>query len=151
MKVLIDDRCLDAVRTYSERAYPTECCGFLVGEMNGDGVRVVRLVAPAVNEAAEHGLADRYHIAPRDYLRIDREARARGWDILGVYHSHPDVPASPSRTDLALGWPNYVYLIVPVNGGAAGDATAWVLDERAPGYGPSFERIDVETLSDAPA
>ena len=41
----------------------------------------------------------RYQIAPEDLIRIQREAREAGLEILGYYHSHPDHPARPSETD----------------------------------------------------
>jgi len=37
----------------------------------------------------------------RELVRIQREGRERGEDIVGFYHSHPDHPARWSQTDLA--------------------------------------------------
>ncbi|MGH8508908.1 MAG: Mov34/MPN/PAD-1 family protein, partial [Gammaproteobacteria bacterium] len=44
----------------------------------------------------------------------DRDARARGLEIVGVWHSHPDHPAEPSETDRAAAWEGWSYLIVSV-------------------------------------
>ncbi len=41
----------------------------------------------------------RYQIAPEDLIRVQREARDRGQEIVGYFHSHPDHPARPSETD----------------------------------------------------
>jgi len=35
---------------------------------------------------------NRYNIDPRELIRIQREGRERGEDIVGFYHSHPDHP-----------------------------------------------------------
>jgi proteasome lid subunit RPN8/RPN11 len=50
---------------------------------------------------------------PGDHIRARRQARNRGLDVLGFYHSHPRSPATPSATDRAEAWyPDYLYLIV---------------------------------------
>jgi proteasome lid subunit RPN8/RPN11 len=62
----------------------------------------------------------------------DREAREAGLDIIGFYHSHPDHSARPSQFDLENAWPAFVYVIVAVNQGKAGEMTAWILaDDRS--------------------
>lgn len=85
----------------------------------------------------EHSLADRFYLDPRDYLRADREARARGLDIVGCYHSHPDHPAVPSERDRTgaqgVGAGSmFSFLIQSVRNGQAAELTAWLLaDEGA--------------------
>jgi proteasome lid subunit RPN8/RPN11 len=62
---------------------------------------------------------NRYNIEPVDLLRAQREGRARGIDIVGFYHSHPDHPAFWSPTDLAEAhWYGCVYVITSVEGGS---------------------------------
>ncbi len=53
-------------------------------------------------------------------LRGEREARARGLDVVGIYHSHPDCPAVPSQFDLDHAWPVYSYIIVTATAAGAG-------------------------------
>ncbi len=63
---------------------------------------------------------NRYHIDPRELVRIQREARERGVDIVGFYHSHPDHPARWSQTDLAEAhWVGCSYVITSVEKGKA--------------------------------
>lgn len=85
---------------------PNECCGLVGG--SGD-------VAATVYRAANAEKSPyRYSIAPREQLELmDRIERA-GEEIVGIYHSHTRTPAYPSQTDinLAVGWPDSVYLIV---------------------------------------
>lgn len=117
---------LDAVRRHAEETYPEECCGLLVGRPL-DGENEVAGARPAENRN-ENRRVDRYIIDPEDYRAIDRDARREGLDIVGIYHSHPDHPAEPSRTDLEQAtFPGYTYVIVSVQDGRAADLTAWTL------------------------
>ena len=57
---------------------------------------------------------------PKDLIRIQREGRERGEDIIGFYHSHPDHPAQWSTTDLAEAhWFGCSYVITSVEKGKA--------------------------------
>ena len=74
--------------------------------------------------AGEHTLEDRpqdrYHIDPRELVRIQRQGHERGLDIVGFYHSHPDHPARWSQTDLAEAhWIGCSYVITAVEHGKA--------------------------------
>jgi proteasome lid subunit RPN8/RPN11 len=88
-------------------ALPHEMCGLLAGPV-GSG-RVARFY-PCRNAAAS---ARVYTIDARDQLRADRDAEDRGWEIIGVVHSHTHTPAHPSPTDLAQAPdPGWHYAIV---------------------------------------
>ena len=121
-----------AIRRHGEEAYPLEACGVLVGRFEGE----VRTVQDAVRcgNARTDSPEDRYQIDPREILRIERGARARGLDLVGFYHSHPDHPARPSPTDLAEAhWFGCSYVITRVGPGRADETRAFVLagDEAA--------------------
>jgi proteasome lid subunit RPN8/RPN11 len=108
----------DEIRRHGEETYPYECCGLLLGRTNGDE-RVVVSVARAGNTRTDSA-HNRYNINPKDYIRIQREGRERGEDVIGFYHSHPDHPARWSPTDLAEAhWPGYSYVITSVEQGKA--------------------------------
>jgi [CysO sulfur-carrier protein]-S-L-cysteine hydrolase len=86
---------------------PDEACGFLVGDPATGSVSTFH---PCRNAAASSRV---YEIDGRDYLRVDREAQARGLDIVGVMHSHTHTEAYPSPTDLDKAVdPNWHYVIV---------------------------------------
>jgi proteasome lid subunit RPN8/RPN11 len=111
----------DLLRRHGEETYPHECCGVLLGSMDGD-TRVVTSVVRCGNTRADSP-HNRYHIDPRELVRIQREGRERGEDIVGFYHSHPDHPARWSQTDLAEAhWYGCSYVITSVAKGKA-DAT----------------------------
>jgi proteasome lid subunit RPN8/RPN11 len=69
-------------------------CGLLAGPP--DGTTAERFY-PCRNAAAS---ARVYTVDARDHLRADRDAEERGWQIVGVVHSHTHTPAHPSPTDL---------------------------------------------------
>jgi proteasome lid subunit RPN8/RPN11 len=122
----ISQRELDALRRHGEQTYPYECCGVLLGGVEGDD-RVVRQVAPCVNTRADRP-QDRYDIDPRELVKIQRQARERGLDIVGFYHSHPDHPARWSATDLAEAhWIGCSYVITSVEQGRAALTNSFLL------------------------
>jgi len=109
----------DAIRRHGEETYPHECCGVLLGNFNEDGTRVVTSTARCGNTRTDSA-HNRYNIDPRELVRIQREGRDRGEDIVGFYHSHPDHPAQFSPTDLAEAhWFCCSYVITSVEKGKA--------------------------------
>ena len=108
-----------ALRRHGEETYPHECCGVLLGRVDGDGARVVTSVARCSNTRTDSP-QNRYHIDPKELIRIQREGRNRGADIVGFYHSHPDHPAQWSATDFAEAhWFGCSYVITSVEQGQA--------------------------------
>src|SRR6266478_7165555 len=108
-----------SLRQHGEETYPHECCGVLLGTMTDDGTRVVTSIARAGNTRTDSP-QNRYNIDPKELVRIQREGRERGEDIIGFYHSHPDHPAQWSPTDLAEAhWLGCSYVITRVAGGKA--------------------------------
>ena len=84
---------------------------------------------------------NRFLILPEDFVASEREARRRGVDILGFYHSHPDHPARPSEFDREHAWPWYTYLITAVEKGAPRDTTGWLLTEDRAKFLPEEIRV----------
>jgi proteasome lid subunit RPN8/RPN11 len=112
------------LRAHGEETYPRECCGALLGTPEAAGWRIEALVR-AVNARIDFA---RYEIAPAELVRIAREARSRGLEIAGFYHSHPDHPAQWSATDIAEAhWLGASYVITEVTEGKAAATRAWLL------------------------
>ena len=108
----------DAIRKHGEETYPHECCGVILGKMD-DGVRIAKETVRCGNTRTDSP-QNRYNIDPRELVRIQREGRERGEDIVGFYHSHPDHPAQWSSTDLAEAhWFGCSYVITSVEKGVA--------------------------------
>ena len=62
----------------------------------------------------------KYLVDPQDHFDALRDARGRGLEIVGFYHSHPRTQAAPSETDRGeASYPGHLYLIVSLAGEAA--------------------------------
>ncbi|MGH9468493.1 MAG: Mov34/MPN/PAD-1 family protein [Terriglobales bacterium] len=117
MALTIPREQLDAVLRHGEQTYPHECCGLLLGSLEDGGRRRIQAIHPMRN-ANTASPRNRFDFDPHEHLEAQRAARARGLDIVGFYHSHPDHPARPSQYDLDhAAWPGYSYLIVSIAGG----------------------------------
>jgi len=133
----------EAIGQHGARDYPNECCGVLLGDVNGELKQVRDVVALKnlrhdvhyaqellpVDDPERETERNRFLIDPLDQLRVEKGARARGLEVLGYYHSHPDHPARPSAYDREHAWPWYSYVIVSVERGIAKDLTCWTLAE----------------------
>jgi proteasome lid subunit RPN8/RPN11 len=107
------------LRQHGEETYPHECCGVLVGHHGDDGDKRVSKVVRCGNTRSDSP-QNRYHIAPAEVAKIQREAMLNELDIVGFYHSHPDHPARWSPTDLAEAhWTGCSYVITSVEQGRA--------------------------------
>ncbi len=97
---------VDMIVAHAREAAPDECCGLLLGR-GGDVLEAV----PARNVADDP--RRRYLIDPQDHIAARRDARTRGLEVVGFYHSHPRSAAAPSETDLAEAtYPDHLYAIV---------------------------------------
>jgi len=106
-----------SLRQHGEESYPQECCGVLLGRFDDNGTKAVSRIARCGN-TREDSPQNRYSIDPKDLIRIQREGRERGEEIVGFYHSHPDHPAQWSPTDLAEAhWFGCSYVITSVEKG----------------------------------
>ena len=116
----------DAIRTHGEETYPHECCGVLLGKSEAEGWRVESAVR--AGNTRTDSAHNRYHIAPVELVKIQREATRQGLDIAGFYHSHPDHPAQWSPTDFAEAhWIGCSYVITAVAKGKAEITNSFLL------------------------
>jgi proteasome lid subunit RPN8/RPN11 len=102
------------------REAPLECCGLLGG------------LAPSVSSF--HPLrnivasATRYEADPSQVIEAVVSMRARGAEILAIYHSHPAWAAIPSRTDLETNYYGDVPRIIVSLLGPAPEVRIWRLE-----------------------
>ena len=116
----------EQLRRHAEETYPAECCGVLLGEVIGEDRRVRRVV-PCTNTRTDSPHC-RYEIDPVELVRIQREARGQGLEIIGFYHSHPDHPPHWSETDLRdAHWIGCSYVITSVEHGKARETRSFLL------------------------
>lgn len=118
----------------SERGYPDEVCGLLIGVRQGED-KLVREVVPVENAWEQvDERRRRFRIGPEVIAREERRAREADMAILGFYHSHPDSEPRPSETDRDFAWPTYSYVIQGVYKGIALKLSSWVLKDDRSGY-----------------
>ena len=129
---------LEKIRAHGKRTYPEECCGILLGRMNG-GEKIIGDIVEIEN-TLDVERKRRYLIPPEIYQRAEKDARQRGMEIVGFYHSHPDHPAVPSQFDLENAWGWFSYLITRIESGEPKETTSWVLrDDRSAFEGEALE------------
>jgi proteasome lid subunit RPN8/RPN11 len=122
----LNEQIYDAIRRHGEETYPYECCGVLLGRFAGGSNEVEEAVrAGNIRTDSAH---NRYQIAPQELVKIQRQGRERGLDIVGFYHSHPDHPAQWSKTDLAEAhWFGCSYVITSVEKGVSQATNSFLL------------------------
>jgi proteasome lid subunit RPN8/RPN11 len=122
----LNEQVYDAIRRHGEETYPYECCGVLLGRST-DGLNDVEDAVRAGNTRTDSA-RNRYQIAPQELVKIQRQGRERGLDIVGFYHSHPDHPARWSKTDFAEAhWLGCSYVITAVDEGVAQATNSFLL------------------------
>ena len=149
MSLLLNKSHLESIRQHAAKDYPSECCGMMLGKADADRKTVTEVVPltnlrhdPArsqellpLDDQSRETEKNRFLIDPLDQLRVEKDARKRGLDVLGYYHSHPDHPARPSDYDRDHAWPWYSYVIISVEKGVPKDLTSWLLAEDRSTFG----------------
>lgn len=103
---------VSAMGAHAIACYPEEMCGLLIGQPGSN--EVVEFV-PCTN-IAHSALV--YTIDPKEHLRAELAAEAKGMEIIGCAHSHTHTEAYPSRTDVDQAPdPNWHYIIVSLKTG----------------------------------
>ena len=134
---------VDFIRRHAEAAYPEECCGVILGKLDGDMKTASEI--EAIENSFDGSKQNRFLITPQTYLRLEKRGRAKGLEILGFYHSHPDSAACPSEYDREHAWPWFSYMIVSVRSGNAKDVRNWCLREDRSGFDP--EEIEIQKVA----
>ena len=94
-----------AILAHAVNCAPNECCGLLATDAEGR----IRFAYPLTN--ADPSPVS-YTVDPDEHFHALRHAESRGWELSGVFHSHPAGTAVPSMVDVqgALE-PEWMYLI----------------------------------------
>jgi proteasome lid subunit RPN8/RPN11 len=127
-------------------AYPSECCGAILGLDQNDGAvtrRLVRKLEPLKNSFQADEQYHRFSLDPKELIDVEKRAGEAKLNVLGFYHSHPDHPAKPSEYDRTHAWPFYSYVIVEIAKGKAAVMTSWQLD-------PGTEQFVSEEIAPEP-
>lgn len=86
-------------------AYPEEACGVMAG-IDGDVLRLYPVENKLHSPVA-------YEMEPLQQLRALQQLEDAGWELLAIYHSHPQGPEIPSAQDVAQAYyPDALNVIV---------------------------------------
>lgn len=118
---------------HARAAYPRECCGAMLGAEEG-GNRTVQVARPMRN-AYEGAQEDTYQLDPAEQMLVEKEARAQGLSVVGIFHSHPDCDAYFSRRDLQNSCPWYSFVVLSMKNGEFDHANSFL---------PNFDQTAAE-------
>jgi proteasome lid subunit RPN8/RPN11 len=91
------------------RELPDEACGLLAGRTTDGEARTEHLF-PMTN--ADHSPMT-YRLDAEEQLRAFNEIEQKGWDLVGIFHSHTHTEAYPSETDRRQAfYPEAHYVVV---------------------------------------
>jgi proteasome lid subunit RPN8/RPN11 len=122
--ITIDGKAWEMMVAHAESKFPNECCGAMIGNIDGSEKRVT-LAVPLEN-AYSGAQGARYELRPQDLLEADRRARSSGLDLIGIFHSHPDCDAYFSKTDLENSCPWYSFVVLSVKSGKFDHAASFL-------------------------
>ncbi len=92
------------MRAEVESRAPEEACGLLAG--NQSLVRKIFLIENVLHSPA------RFRMDPMQQWQAFQQIEQNGWELIGIFHSHPQGPESPSENDLAEAYyPEAIHLI----------------------------------------
>jgi len=128
MKLSIRCPDLQAIDEHTAKSFPHESCGLLLGKFGKDAIEVEEavqtenlLASPVAFEAN----------AELVFKAIDRAERS-GLELVGIYHSHPDLHAFVSARDAEFMklWPGVAWLILGTSGKRVEERKAFVLEKE---------------------
>ena len=122
--IKIDKSAWDIMVDHARTCYPRECCGAMLGT-EANGVRMVKAARPMRN-AFEGAQEDTYVLDPQEQLAVEKEARAQGLSVVGIFHSHPDCDAYFSKRDLENSCPWYSFVVLSIKNGEFDHANSFL-------------------------
>ena len=138
MALKIQERQLEEIKRHAQLSYPLECCGALLGVVDGKGMKVIQSILPLENRREGQDARNRFLVTAPDYWQAEESARKQGFEIAGFYHSHPDHAARPSKFDCEHALPWYSYIIIQVDQAIPRKVASWVLAEDRSKFLPEF-------------
>ena len=113
----------EAMVAHSQFELPNEACGLLAADASGE-LRMSYCLTNADSSSVS------YTIEPIEQFRAMQHAERNGWEVVGVFHSHPHGPAVPSGVDRRLALdPDWVYVVVGPADARSPDVRAYRIRE----------------------
>lgn len=108
-----------------------ERCGILFGAVDEDGCAWAAGSAELLNASRDPWHA--YEFEPLTQARAWARIEGWGYEVLGIWHTHPAGPEGPSGTDLAYAQPWFLYPVLWPNIEGVGFGVYALADDEA-GY-----------------
>ncbi len=103
--LILKKELFDQIVSQSRKEFPNEACGILAGK---DG-KVEKVYAMNNTEASP----STFFMDPKGQLKVMKEIRSLGLEMIGIYHSHVASQAYPSSHDVELAfYPEVSYAII---------------------------------------
>jgi len=83
---------VEKIIAHARNEKPKECCGILAGKDN-----LITHIFQLTNIQTD---PDRYEMKPEEQVQAFEEIDRLNLEMLGIYHSHPHSPGSPSPVDI---------------------------------------------------
>ncbi len=97
--------------SHAKNEAPIEACGYLAAR---EGVIVQQYKMKNMDASKIH-----YSLDPEEQFEVLKDMRAKGFELAGVYHSHPTTLARPSKEDIRLAYDTDIsYVIVSLANGS---------------------------------
>ncbi len=110
MKLSLKKTHIAEIIEHAKRDFPNEACGLLAGK----GRKVSKVYRMSNTERG--GM--RYSMALKEQFDAARDMRSQNMEIVGIYHSHPNVRPYPSFRDIQRAMhPECSYVIVSLING----------------------------------
>ena len=121
----------------SEKGFPYEVCGFLLGELKYGGkesdgmdnqfhIKEI-LVCENINKETPE---IRFEMKEGEYQQAEYTAKERGLRIIGIYHSHPNHQSYASPTDNLYAQPDTIYLIYSIMSSKFNELKGYILNTK---------------------
>ena len=109
---------------------PHECCGLLLGKNE----KITRTI-PMKNSKPS---PDSYIMDPLQQVDVFTEMEKRGERLIGIYHSHPKGPYTPSNADLEMAFhQEAIYIIISLEDRNTPELSAFILKKG------SFKEVEL--------
>lgn len=142
-RVFLPERLKRELENGARASYPEEACALLIGKRENQAYRIVRVKIVENTWPVKEERKRRYQIDPRELLLTEKEAEILGFEVIGIFHSHPDYPAFPSAFDAEVAWEGYLYLIGGVERGELKELRAFIFVERT-----GFKELDLKIVDE---
>ncbi|MEW6222019.1 MAG: M67 family metallopeptidase [Candidatus Hadarchaeota archaeon] len=136
MKLKLKQGDLKAIAAHALKSYPKEGCGVLLGNFKKNAIDVMEVV-----EAKNvKGSPVEFEADPQLVFEAFKRGEKKGLDLVGIYHSHPNMGAFVSSRDAEIMklWPGTAWLILGVAKNKVDEQKAYILKNGV------IEELDIE-------